>query len=40
MNIVDSSGWIAYIADSANADFFESVIVDSANLFVPTICLY
>jgi toxin FitB len=40
MNIVDSSGWIEYIADAANADFFEPVIVDSENLFVPTICLY
>jgi toxin FitB len=40
MNIVDSSGWIEYIADAANADFFEPAILDSENLFVPTICLY
>ena len=40
MNIVDSSGWIEYIADDANANFFESSIVDSENLIVPTICLY
>ena len=40
MNIVDSSGWIEYIADAANADFFEPAIVDSENLSVPTICLY
>ncbi|MGE5377893.1 MAG: type II toxin-antitoxin system VapC family toxin [Bacteroidota bacterium] len=40
MNIVDSSGWIEYIADDANADFFEPPIVDSENLLVPTICLY
>jgi toxin FitB len=40
MNIVDSSGWIEYIADDANASFFEPSIVDSENLLVPTICLY
>lgn len=40
MHIVDSSGWIEYIADDANANFFESPIIDSDNLLVPTICLY
>ena len=40
MNIVDSSGWIEYIADDANANFFEPPIIDSVNLLVPTICLY
>lgn len=40
MNIVDSSGWIEFIADEANANFFEASIVDSENLLVPTICLY
>jgi predicted nucleic acid-binding protein len=40
MNIVDSSGWIEYIADASNADFFEPAIIDSEHLFVPTICLY
>ena len=40
MNIVDSSGWIEYIADAANASFFEPPIVDSENLLIPTICLY
>jgi predicted nucleic acid-binding protein len=40
MNLVDSSGWIEYIADDANADFFEPSIVDSENLLVPTICVY
>jgi toxin FitB len=40
MNIVDSSGWIEYIADASNADFFEPAITDSEHLFVPTICLY
>ncbi len=40
MNIVDSSGWIEYVTDEDNADFFESPINDSENLLVPTICLY
>jgi hypothetical protein len=40
MNIVDLSGWIKYIAGMANADFFEPAILDSNNLFIPTICLY
>jgi uncharacterized protein with PIN domain len=40
MNIVDSSGWIEYIADDTNASFFEPAIIDSETLLVPTICLY
>ncbi|MBM4422904.1 MAG: type II toxin-antitoxin system VapC family toxin [Chloroflexi bacterium] len=40
MNIVDSSGWIEYVADEANADFFERAIIDTDNLLVPTVCLY
>ena len=40
MNIVDSSGWIEYIADDANANFFESSIVASQDLLIPTMCLY
>ena len=40
MNIVDSSGWIEYVADDANAGFFEPLIIDSEKLLVPTICLY
>lgn len=40
MNLVDSSGWIEYIADDTNANFFEPPIIDSENLLVPTICLY
>jgi toxin FitB len=40
MNIVDSSGWIEYVADEANARFFEPAVIDAENLLVPTICLY
>jgi len=40
MNIVDSSGWIEYLADYENANIFEPAIRDTANLLVPTICMY
>jgi predicted nucleic acid-binding protein len=40
MNVVDSSGWIEYFINGANADLFASPIQDSENLIVPTICLY
>jgi len=40
MNVVDSSGWIEYVTDEENADFFEPPINDSENLLVPTVCLY
>jgi predicted nucleic acid-binding protein len=40
MNLVDSSGWLEYLADCQNADFFASAIEDSENLLVPVICLY
>lgn len=40
MNIVDSSGWIEYMTDGENAEFFDPPITDSENLLVPAICLY
>ncbi len=40
MNVVDSSGWLEYLIDEANADFFAPPIEDEANLAVPTICIY
>jgi predicted nucleic acid-binding protein len=40
MNIVDSSGWIEYVTDNDNANFFEAPITHSDDLLVPTICLY
>lgn len=39
MNVVDSSGWLEYFADSENADFFAEAIEDLENLVVPTISL-
>jgi len=40
MNIVDSSGWLAYFASGHNADFFSEPIEETAELLVPTISLY
>lgn len=40
MNVVDSSGWLEYFADGANADFFAGPIQDLAELVVPSICLF
>ena len=40
MNVVDSSGWLEYFADAANADFFAPAIEDLEHLVVPTITLY
>ena len=38
-NIVDSSAWLAYLADEPAAEEFAAVIEDTATLVVPTICL-
>jgi predicted nucleic acid-binding protein len=40
MNVVDSSGWLEYFADEANANFFASAIENMRELVVPTISLY
>jgi predicted nucleic acid-binding protein len=40
VNIVDSSGWLEYLADGPNADFFAMPIIATANLVVPTLSLY
>ena len=40
MNVVDSSGWIEYLAKGANAAFFTPPIRDLQHLIVPTICIY
>lgn len=39
MNVVDSSGWLEYLADAPGADFFALAIENTAELLVPTICL-
>jgi len=40
MNIVDSSGWLAYFADEPNAKHFLAPLSDSALLIVPTATIY
>ena len=40
MNIVDSSGWLAYFADEPNAKHFLTPLSDSALLVVPTVTIY
>ena len=40
MNVVDSSGWIEYFVEGANARSFTPPIRDLEELIVPTICIY
>ena len=40
MNIVDSSGWLEYFADGANASFFAPAIQRPQELIVPTVSIY
>jgi len=40
MNIVDSSGWLAYFAGEPNAKHFLTPLTDSTLLVVPTVTIY
>jgi len=40
MNVVDSSGWLEFFADGANAGFFAPAIQKTGELVVPTLSLY
>jgi predicted nucleic acid-binding protein len=40
MNVVDSSGWLAYFADEPNAKHFLTPLNDSSILVVPTVTIY
>ncbi len=40
MNIVDSSGWLAYFADEPNAKKFLTPLNDADSLVVPTVTIY
>ncbi|MBW1961451.1 MAG: type II toxin-antitoxin system VapC family toxin [Deltaproteobacteria bacterium] len=40
MNIVDSSGWLAYFADEPNAKYFLTPLNDTDSLVVPTVTVY
>ena len=40
MNIVDSSGWLAYFADEPGAKHFLAPLSDPGSLVVPTVTIY
>jgi toxin FitB len=40
VNVVDSSGWLEYLADGRNAGFFAPAIEDLPRLVVPTLSLF
>jgi len=40
MNIVDSSGWLAYFADEPNAKHFMAPLKDTASLVIPSVTIY
>ena len=39
-NVVDSSAWLEYFADTRRAKHFESPLEDTENLIVPVITIY
>ncbi len=40
MNLVDSSGWLEYLADGENTKFFAPAIENTDELIVSTINIY
>ena len=40
LRIVDTCGWLEYIADTKNSKNFEQAILDTKNLIVPSIIIY
>ena len=40
MNVVDSSGWLAYFADEANAERFAPILVQTDALLVPVVIVF
>jgi predicted nucleic acid-binding protein len=40
VNVVDSSGWLEYLADGPAAGFFAPAIEDTRRLIVPSLSLY
>lgn len=40
MNIVDSCGWLEYIANGSNAVFFQDALADEAHLLLPPLVLF
>ena len=40
MNVVDSCGWLEYFCDGPNADNFAEPLLNTAELIVPTLCMF
>ena len=40
LNLVDSSGWIEYLADGPNAGIYAEPLSDAGRLVVPTVCMF
>ncbi len=40
MNIVDSCGWLEYIANGSNAAFFQDALADEAHLLLPPLVVF
>ncbi len=40
MNVVDSSGWLEYMADGPNAGFFAPAVQATRDLIVPSVSVY
>jgi toxin FitB len=40
VNVVDSSGWLEYLANGKNARFFAAAVEDTRRLVVPSLCLF
>lgn len=40
MNVIDSSGWLEFFGKGPRGKHYAPVILDSANLVVPVICIY
>lgn len=40
MNVVDSSGWLEYFSDGANAPQFENALKDIEALVIPSVSIY
>ncbi len=40
MNLVDSCGWLEYLSDGPDADFFSFPLFKTEQLIVPVICIF
>lgn len=40
VNLVDSCGWLEYLADGEHAAFYEPALRDGKRLVVPAVCIY